>query len=187
MSKEKQSNWFARHKILTAILVLIVVVAIGSSSSKSSNNNSNSGSQNNTTESTAETVGLNQPAKDGKFEFVVKNIECGKSSVSDSSGYLSKSAQGQYCFLTISVKNIGDQQQMFIDSNQKLLNAEGQQFSPDSTATLYKSNNSNVWLSQINPGNTVEGMLVFDLPKDQTPAVAQLHDSAFSGGIKVNL
>jgi len=28
---------------------------------------------------------------------------------------------------------------------------------------------------------------VFDLPKDKTPVTAELHDSAFSGGVKVNL
>ncbi len=89
--------------------------------------------------------------------------------------------------MTLSVKNIGDEQQYFSESDQKLLNAEGQQFSPDSTATLYNSNNSDVFLAQINPGNSVQGVLVLDVPAGAKITAAQMHDSAFSGGVKINL
>jgi hypothetical protein len=33
----------------------------------------------------------------------------------------------------------------------------------------------------------VTGDIIFDIPKDQTPVTAELHDSAFSGGVKVSL
>ncbi len=69
-------------------------------------------------------------------------MKCGQPSVSDSTGYISKTAQGQYCLMTVSVKNIGDKQQLFSESDQKLLNATSQQYSPDTTATLYNDNNS---------------------------------------------
>jgi len=69
-------------------------------------------------------------------------------------------------------------------ATKKLLNAEGQQFSPDSTATLY---NSDVFLAQINPGNSVQGVLVFDVPAGAKITAAQMHDSAFSGGVRINL
>jgi hypothetical protein len=73
-------------------------------------------------------------------------------------------------------------------SNQKLLNADGKQYSADDTATMYASSDgSGSWYNNINPGNSVEGTIVFDIPKDQTPVTAELHDSAFSGGVKVNL
>ena len=39
----------------------------------------------------------------------------------------------------------------------------------------------------INPGNTVEVKVVFDMPKDAVPATIELHDSMFSGGAKVAL
>ncbi|MGH7241486.1 MAG: DUF4352 domain-containing protein [Candidatus Saccharimonadales bacterium] len=135
---------------------------------------------------TATTAKLNETVRDGKFEFVVKSVACGTTSVGGQ--YLNKTAQGQYCLATVSVKNIGNAQQYFSEDDQKLLNATGQQYSPDSTATLYNSpNNSDVFLAQINPGNSVEGVLVFDIPKDQTPVSAELHDSSLSGGVKVNL
>lgn len=133
------------------------------------------------------TAKIGEEADDGKFAFTVTNIKCGEPTVTDSSGYLTKAAQGQYCLLTLSVKNIGDKQQLFSESDQKLLNSAGQQYSPDSTATLYNSGNSDVFLSQINPGNTVSGVLVYDIPVGQTPVTAELHDSSLSGGVKVNL
>lgn len=182
-----QKSWFARHKVLTAILGLILVIIIVSAASggdKTKTNGSNS-SKTETQAATAAKVG--EAARDGQFEFVVKSVTCGKASVTDASGYITKTAQGQYCLMDVTVKNIGDKQQYFSEGDQKLLNAGGQQYSPDSSATLTNSNNSDALLAQINPGNTVEGTLVFDIPKDQTPVTAELHDSSFSNGVKVSL
>jgi hypothetical protein len=191
-----QKNWFARHKIMSAVLafcaLFIVIGAIGgdpsSKDDKSTNANNDSKNLTKLNSDKKPTVPkIGEAARDGQFEFVVKGLTCGKPSVTDSSGYTSKSAQGQYCLMTLSVKNIGDKQQYFSEGDQKVLNASGQQFSPDSTATLYNSSNGDVFLSQVNPGNSVEGVLVFDIPKDQTLAMTELHDSAFSGGVKVDL
>lgn len=192
MSKEKKDgNWFKRHKILTVILAIVAIGVIASAAGgggkKSGDTAKNTSSNSSSSDSKSNTVAkIGETARDGKFEFVVKSIKCGESSVTDSSGYLSRSAQGQYCLVDVSVKNIGDKQQIFLESDQKLLNADGVQYSPDSTASVYV-NKSNVWLSQINPGNTVEGTLAFDIPKDQTPVSAELHDSSFSNGVKINL
>ncbi|HEY4963583.1 MAG TPA: DUF4352 domain-containing protein [Candidatus Saccharimonadales bacterium] len=188
MSKDKSGNWFRRHKILTVILGIIVLVVIvkatgGSKPSTTASNKSTS----NTQTKTPTLAKIGQAADDGKFEFTVASVKCGQPSVSDSSGYVTKSAQGQYCLMTVSVKNIGDKQQLFSESDQKLLNATSQQYSPDTTATLYNDNNTDAFLSEINPGNTVTGVLVYDIPKDQTPITAELHDSSLSNGVKVNL
>jgi hypothetical protein len=187
--KEKSGNWFRRHKILTVILGIIVLVVIVSASkggSKSPATTANKSSSNSQTK-TPTLAKIGQPADDGKFEFTIASVTCGKPSVSDSTGYISKTAQGQYCLMTVSVKNIGDKQQLFSESDQKLLNATSQQYSPDTTATLYNENNTDAFLSEINPGNTVTGVLVYDIPKDQTPVTAELHDSSLSNGVKVNL
>jgi hypothetical protein len=131
-------------------------------------------------------VKIGDPVRDGKFEFVVKSVTCGKTSVGTNQ-YLTKEAQGQFCLMDLTVKNIGDQQQLFAESAQKLLNTDGLQYSSDSVASLYNSNNSDTWLNQINPGNSVQGVIVFDIPTDQVPASAELHDSVYSGGVKVQL
>lgn len=187
--KEKDGRSFIkRHKILTIVLAFVAIAIIASAAgggSKSNTDTSNPAKADNKTAAT--TAKLGEAARDGQFEFVVKSVTCGKPSVTDSSGYVTKSAQGQYCLMDVTVKNIGDKQQYFSENDQKLLNSADQQYSPDITATLTNSNNSDALIAQINPGNTVQGILVFDIPKDQTPVSVELHDSSFSGGVKVSL
>lgn len=187
---EKQGNWFKRHKFLTVLLVIVVIViaATAGKGSEDKNSNNSNGNSSNNNQSSQEEAKIGTAVRDGKFEFVVKSVECGKTEVVHPEvDSLRKTAQGQYCLVALSVKNIGDKQQMFLQSDQKLLNASGQQYSPDDTATLYNSANTDAFLSQINPGNSVEGVIVFDIPADATPTTAQLHDSSFSGGVKVTL
>lgn len=193
MADQQKKSWLKRHKILTVLGILIVLGVIvtatngGDKSNSSSSNNAQSSDSTSSAKATTAAAKLGEAARDGQFEFVVKSVECGKPSVVDSSGYMTKTAQGQFCLVDLSVKNIGDKQQNFSQSDQKLLNASGTQYSSDLTATLYHNNNADAWGSQINPGNSVEGVLVFDIPKDQAAASAELHDSAFSGGVKVTL
>ena len=185
---EKKRNWFARHKVLTVIGVIVLLAIVGGAAGGGNKSTtSSSGSKDTKTQAKAETAKIGQAANDGKFEFTVTSVECGKASVG-SNQYLTKTAQGQYCLLNVSVKNIGDQAQSLVSSNQYLLNANGQKYSADDTATMYNSTDTaSTWYNDINPGNSVSGVIVFDLPKDQTPVSAELHDSAFSNGVKVNL
>jgi len=46
---------------------------------------------------------------------------------------------------------------------------------------------SQSFLEEINPGNTVKGVVVFDVPKKFEAAKAELHDSMFSGGVEIAL
>ncbi len=181
-------SWFKKHKILTVILVLVILGGIGAAAGGGSNKNSNTqASTKSTGTSGGQTLAkIGQSANDGKFQFTVSSIKCGEASVSQDQ-YLSKTAQGQYCLLNVTVKNIGNQAQTFDASNQYLYNAQNQKYSADSTASDYANPSGSTFLNEINPGNTVTGVVAFDVPKDVTPITAELHDSAFSGGVKVNL
>jgi len=182
-------NWFKKHKILTVIGVIVLLAIIGGAAGGGSDTNTAKSNDSKTETSKADdkaTVAkIGEAANDGKFEFVVKGIECGKTSVGGQ--YLTKTPQGQYCLLSVTVKNIGDEAQSLFSSNQKLFNAQGQQYAADDTATAYAAPEGSTWYSNINPGNSVDGTIVFDLPKDQAPVSAELHDSSMSGGVKVNL
>jgi len=184
MAKEKSTNWFVRHKVLSVILGFIVIGIVSSAAGGGSKSNSNSSKSSDSKK--AETAKVGQAANDGKFEFTVSSVECGKTSVG-ANQYLTKTAQGQYCLLNVTVKNIGDQAQSLLSSNQFLLNGSGQKYSADDVATMYNTPNGTSWYNDINPGNSVNGAIVFDVPRDQTPTTAELHDSAFSSGVKVNL
>lgn len=174
-------------KILAVVLFLIFMGVIFGNTKTPNVDTHSTGDQVNTTSAASSTKNKGEPARDGKFEFVVKSVECGKSSVGTNQ-YLTKSAQGQYCLLNITVKNIGNEAQSLFSSNQYLYNAKGQKFSADDIATSYAAPDaSSAWYNEINPGNTVEGVVVFDLAKDTSPATAELHDSTYSGGVKVTL
>jgi hypothetical protein len=141
------------------------------------------------TEATAqpppESAGLNQPVRDGKFEFTVTAVECGIAQVGNE--ILSEQAQGQFCKVSLTVKNIGNEAQMFLDANQYAFNAEGNKYEADSAAAIYLEEESSSFLENINPGNTVTGVILFDIPKDASIVKLELHDSAFSGGVTVNV
>jgi len=181
---DKKDNWFKRHKILTAILAIVVIGVIASAAGGGSKDKTNNNSKN-TAASSSRTAKIGDSARDGKFEFVVKSLECNVMSVGDNP-YLTKTPQGQFCLLDVTVRNIGNEKQSLFSSNQKLLNGSVE-YSADDTATIYAAPNSSSWYSDINPGNSVEGKIVFDIPKDVAPTTAELHDSAYSGGVKVNL
>lgn len=133
----------------------------------------------------AETIpGLNTPVRDGKFEFTVTNVDCGKAQIG--SKYINKKAQGQFCLVSMNVTNIGTKSQMFTSSNQMAIDEQGRQLEADSSATMYLED-SKSFLEEVNPGNTVHGVVAFDIAKTSKITQLQLHDSMFSAGAKVNV
>lgn len=183
---DKKKSWFARHKVLTIILALVLIGIIGAAAG-GGDKSTNTSNQESNRASEMKTAKIGEAARDGKFEFIVNGIECGRPNVG--SDFLTKSAQGQYCLLRVNVKNIGNEKQSLFSSNQKLLDASNREYSADDQATLYASPQGSTasWFNDINPGNSVDGVIVFDVPKDVVPITTQMHDSAFSGGVKVNL
>ncbi|MGW7201509.1 DUF4352 domain-containing protein [Streptomyces chryseus] len=126
---------------------------------------------------------IGDPVRDGKFEFTVTKVVPG---VEEIGGDYGDKAQGQFILVCINVENIGDESQLFDGSAQKLFDAEDREFSADTAAAIYLEE-SESFLNEINPGNKVEGIVVFDVPKNVEPVKIELHDSVFSGGVTVNL
>ncbi|WP_161629652.1 DUF4352 domain-containing protein [Saccharomonospora iraqiensis] len=199
--KGAEGSWFGRHKVLTALLVVFVVIGIGSALGGGGDGSDGSGGSDAPAEAAAggdsagdeaadggdepETAGLNTPARDGKFEFTVSGVDCGRTEVGNE--FAGTTAQGQFCLVSMTVENIGDEPQSLFGDNQKLYDAEGREFSADTEAGIYLDQDSQTLFEEINPGNAVEGVVVFDIPADATPAELELHDSAFSGGVVVEL
>jgi hypothetical protein len=129
--------------------------------------------------------GIGSAVRDGKFEFVVKGQKCGVARVG--SEFLNQTAQGQYCLITMTIRNISDQPQTFSDSNQLGFNPAGAKYSSDTVASLYSNEGNQTFYAEINPGNQVTGTVVFDIPKGMKLGKLELHDSAFSGGVDVRL
>ncbi|WP_203914812.1 DUF4352 domain-containing protein [Rhizocola hellebori] len=128
---------------------------------------------------------LGVPVRDGLFEFTVHSVRCGESKVG--SDYLSKTAQGQFCLVNLQVKNIGKEARTFDFGNQQAFGEENTKYSSDGAASLYANDQSEAFLNEINPGNAITADVVFDIGKGAKLLAVELHDSAFSGGVKVRL
>jgi hypothetical protein len=128
--------------------------------------------------------GVGTPVRDGKFEFTVLKVKAGPARIGDE--YLGKTAQGQFLLVTVKVENIGDKAQLFAGSSQQGFDAKGRTFNADDEAAIYLGD-AKSFLTEINPGNTVTGVIVFDVPKGTQLNRLELHDSMFSGGVEVAL
>ncbi|MFF0487502.1 DUF4352 domain-containing protein [Nocardia sp. NPDC004068] len=129
--------------------------------------------------------GLNTPVRDGKFEFVVTNVETGLKVVGDNP-FLRRTAQGAYTIVTMTVTNTSDKPHGFSPSDQYVFDQSGRKFENDGAAAINLQPDTSLYAS-VNPGNKVTAQVVFDLPADAVPRYIVLHDSMFSGGGKVAL
>jgi Domain of unknown function (DUF4352) len=135
-------------------------------------------------ETTPEAAGTGTPVRDGKFEFTVQRVECGKSRIGSKD--FGQTAQGHFCFVYMKVENIGREAQTLDGSAQYLYAGGGKRYDADTEAAIYLDD-SKTFLEEINPGNAVNGIVVFDVPKRTKPERLEFHDSIFSGGVTVEL
>lgn len=185
---QRKKNFFARHKFLTTLLIIAVIVIIASIASSGGGEEPPGDSKPAPTSPTGsdEAPGIGAAANDGQFQFTVTKMETGIESVG--SAYLGEKAQGQFVILHMTVKNTGDEAQYFSESEQVLTDAQGRKHKTDSAASLYYEDKNDLALGEeINPGNEVSGVLIYDIPKDAKPVSVELHDSAFSDGVTVTL
>jgi hypothetical protein len=122
--------------------------------------------------------GIGAPVRDGKFEFVVLEVDRSKTAgpTDDQS-----TAQGEFINVHLSVKNTGNEAQGYYATNQKLI-INGKKF--DAASIMGAPGDGN----NINPGLGIDSTVVsFDVPVGAAPDAIELHDSAFSGGVKVSL
>lgn len=130
----------------------------------------------------AKQAGIGSPVRDGKFEFTVTKMEKHARVGND---LLGTDAQGVFLLVNVTVKNIGNEAQAFTSMAQKL-RADGKEFEADAGAAIYLKDSKSLY-EKINPGNSVQGVVLFDIPKDLTPEAIELHDSMFSQGVTVAL
>jgi hypothetical protein len=133
----------------------------------------------------ASAAGIGTPVRDGKFEFTVTDVQTGVKNVGNQ--YLNQDAQGLFTLVTVRVRNIGDESQMFDGSNVAGADSQGREVSSDSAAGIYANEDTEAFLNDINPGNEVTAVVVFDLPKGEKLVSVDVHDSMFSGGAQISL
>ena len=189
--------WVRRHKILTffaavAALIIVIVVAVsaggggGTSPSQPAAGSSAGTSAAPTTAAPTHAAGIGTPVRDGKFEFTVTSVTQRKTAGDPQFG--GETAQGMFTVLHVTVKNIGSVAQTLNDSAQHVYDVAGHKYDASTLADINMNTGADsVFLNSINPGNTVKGLIAFDMPVSAKAVKAELHDSVFSGGVTVNL
>lgn len=134
-------------------------------------------------ESAQKVAGIGAVVKDGKFSFKVTKLER-RASVGGS--FLNKQAQGVFLLVYVTVENIGDEAQAFSGAAQKLYDGSDREYEASSEAAIYFEESQSLY-ENINPGNAVKGVVLFDIPKNTKYKTIELHDSVFSDGVRVSL
>jgi archaellum component FlaG (FlaF/FlaG flagellin family) len=111
------------------------------------------------------TYKIGDKATDDDYQFTVTKIKCGVSRVGDT--YSNEKAQGQFCLVSLRIKNVGNDPISYSSENQALVDTKGKNYSPDDEAWIYVDD-SDVW-GEINPGNTLKTIVPFDVPKKTKP------------------
>jgi hypothetical protein len=134
-----------------------------------------------TLENQAHSVG--QPVRDGNFEFVVTGIDRGPVVADPEFLELQKAAAGEYIFVNMKVTNVGTEQQTFFASFNTLSDGSTE-FASDDEAWIYLGN---TLADLLNPGDSIDTAVVFDVPVGTDPESIELHDGPFSEGVTVGL
>lgn len=122
------------------------------------------------------------PVRDGKFEFVVRDVDTGVHRVG------LQSATGSFVVVTLDVQNISDEPKWFLPVGQRLFDAQGTPFDHNVTATMWQSAQHGYNYSfELPPGQSATTQLVFDVPPAATPTNLELHDFVLSNGVAVRL
>jgi Domain of unknown function (DUF4352) len=188
----------SRGKIIGLIIIGLIILFYGidaiSHISSSPSTSSTTSTTSNTTQAqqqptTPTTPGINQPSRDGKFEFTATTFKCGVLQLAaPDNEYVTATAKGQFCTLSLNIKNIGDQAQTFDSSSQDIYDSSERQYSYDSGGTIAANpTNGQCIYPSINPGVSISCTVAYDIPKTVVPTYAMLHDSSASNGVRVNL
>jgi hypothetical protein len=124
--------------------------------------------------------GIGDPVRDGHFEFTVGKP---KQQASYGEQPFQETAQGVFWLVPVTVRNIGNEARTLEGTWQYGYDDGGRRF--EATSAIFS--NDQAFLEDINPGNKVATRIVFDVPKGTKLTRLELHDSPFSGGVRVDL
>jgi hypothetical protein len=124
------------------------------------------------------TAGLGQEVVDGKFAFVVNQVET-------SPTFADTHAQGVYLIVSMAVRNVGNHVHFFESGAQKLKDSTDRKYSACLMDPAKVGDDDDV--NGIDPGLQVSVKLAFDVPPGTKPIQIMLHDSTTSPGVPVNL
>jgi hypothetical protein len=121
----------------------------------------------------------------GGFGFRVKSMRCGVSAVGPDE--LEQRADGQFCLLSVRVTNKGTEPELFDSSAQRVYDTDGGAYAVAEEAAVFLNDHSPTLLDEIRPGESVNGVLPFDVPKDAQLSEVSMQGAGSTPGIRTAL
>lgn len=132
-------------------------------------------------------VALNEATRVESFDVTVTGVDCGKASVTGLDESEPVAAEGTFCLITLSVRNVGEKTDSYPTYDLKAVSATEREFDRNSTAESYANRDKRLLTEPIDPGRTVTEVLVFDVPRDSAVAFLMLNDKFDDVVVKVKL
>lgn len=118
--------------------------------------------------------GIGDPVESGDFEFTLTEHDTAESAEGSRDTF---TPQGEYVVLTLTVTNQANQPEFTEPGGIKLYDEGGREYNYDSDATIALSDGVH---EQLNPDESGEFTMVYDLPDDADPAFITVASDRFS-------
>lgn len=181
-----QRTWFRRHPVLTVILALIILGIIIGLTGKKGQSPSTAGG-NPTSQETKATAKIGETVQDGDLAFTATSVATA-SSLGNS--LTSTKAQGIFYVITLEIENKGKETKTIDSSMITLTDSQDRKFDRSiegQTAKGLSQGKVDLFLQQVQPGLSVTGDIVFDIPKDATGLKLAVKSSLFGTGQEIDL
>ena len=190
--KKDQRPWFKKKRYILLLVILIIGAGRAGSSGSSDEASTSSSAEVTATESPTESATpeevkiakIGDKVTEGDFAITVTNLKCGIARVGNST--FGATAQGQFCKVFITAENVGKSASTIYADDFKLISIDDKEFSPDAGNSIYLDE-KNIFIEEINPGNSLKGVGLFDIPKGAELDRLTFKDGIFTSGVQVSL
>jgi hypothetical protein len=125
---------------------------------------------------------MGEEVRDGDFSIIVTGVRRVDTVSSPEHPDVEKVAQGEFVLVQLNVTNVGAEPQTYAVSFNTLSDGSTR-YQSDDEAWLYLGNLP----PTLNPGDSVDTVVVFDVPRDTEVRSIELHNGPNSGGVLVGL
>lgn len=177
-------------KISGGIILVIIVIGVIGSMGKSGSNSTTPGQANtasNQLTATKAIAKIGEAVQDGDIAFTAVSVD---TAVSLGNSFTRKDAQGIFTIVTLKIENKGKETKTIDSSMIQLTDSQGRKFDRSiegQTAKGLAQGKVDLFLQQVQPGLSVTGDIVFDIPKDATSLKLLVKGSLFGSQQQIDL
>ena len=119
----------------------------------------------------------------GAFEVGVTGSECGHTAVGPDD--LRQVAKGEFCLVSVVVKNNGGQPALLDGGAQQAIDVVGQVYPVSDQAAVFLNDQQPSLLDEVGAGATVRGVLPFDVPAGTKLSALMVHEAMDGAATRV--